>query len=263
MTILEKVYYNLLGASYENQKKIINTLINSLCEGKGKKVSRELRDLFDGYFESVDDLLNFKNLYQTFNSTQKRVSRRFTLKELMESVKDHHINNSDLRITQYFIYSSEEITDFAKKQEYMSFFKPQRVLDEEVKEFLTAYESLDEEKKVDYVDDITILYDRIRYFAFFRSIRVPIENSLLDQYRPIIESLIGIDMMTYYDSLYPKEQLSLIDNIVRMCHSLSDKEYLARKKEEMNGDPEYIRKLKKEAKSTCQFYRELEDLSEQ
>ena len=246
MTILEKIIDNFFGASYSAQKEIYNTMINSLDEPKFKHQRKDLNSTFAEYFETLENLLSFEELYKSFNSDKRRITRRFAIKALIEKAEWHHTDHSESNRERYFLYSSEGFTRSDKIRECLRYFKPQSISQEEVQEFLSTYANMDLESKSEFVEDMIFCYDRLHYF------NLPFNSNMLKQYKSIIQSMIGDDLMLYYDNLYPEEQISLIIEVVSKAKKLNTEEYVRRMKAEMANNPKYIRNLKKEAIYYCQ-----------
>lgn len=246
MAILEKIMDNFFGASYSDQKEIYSTMINSLDEPKFKHQRKDLNSTFAEYFETLENLLSFEELYKSFNSDKRRITRKFAIKALIEQAEWHHTDHSESNRGHYFIYSSEGFTKDDKIREYLRYFKPQSISEEEVREFLATYASMDLESKSEFVEDMTFSYDRLNYF------KLPCNSNILKHYKSIIQSMIGDDLMLYYDNLYPEEQIRLIIEVVNKAKKLNTEEFVSRMKAEMANKPKYIRNLKKEAKYYCQ-----------
>ena len=248
METIEFVKNNFLGMSYENQRIILETWMNFLNESKIKKISKKFNESFLRYLEKIDNLLLFKELYKSFNSDKKRLTRKIVLDELIKQVDNHHIDNSDKRIIEHFLYSSEEVTDLCKIEEYKRYFKPQAVSEELVQKFLIDYSNLSTDDKCNLIEETSLYYDRLSEFS------LPCSYNMLLDYRPIIQNIIGDDLIEYYDHLYSEEKIELIISVVTFFKKFEyDNDYYNEMILETKKDPKIIRNLKKEAISSCHY----------
>lgn len=246
METTEFIKNNFLGMSHESQRILLETLANTLNEFKKKKLSKKFNNVFLDYYEKINSLSSFKELYNSFNSDKRRLTRRIVLEELIKQVDNHHIDNSDKRIIQQFLYSSKKFTEQCKLEEYIRYFQPKNVSSEMVQKFLVEYSKLNIANKLNFIEEMNLYYDRLDCF------NLPISKNILREYRPIIQELIGDEFIEYYDCLHSKEQMKLIINVIDCFNWFKlDNNYYNRILLEMREDPKFIRKLKKEAIYSC------------
>ena len=246
METIEFVKNNFLGMSCENQRIVLENLLNSLEENKMKKLLKGFNKEFLDYFEKINDLLLFKEVYKSFNSDKRRLARKIVLDELIKQVDYHHIDNSDKRRIGQFIYSSEEFSDLCKIDECRRYFKQQFVSSELVQKFLVDYSNLSIERKGKFIEEMLLYYDRLSYFS------LPNSDNTRQEYRLIFQNLLGDELIEYYDALHSEEQMQLIIDVVDYFKWFKyDNNYYNGVISEMRKDSKFIRRLKKETIYSC------------
>lgn len=241
MDRIEFIKNNFLGISYHEQQQILEYLIAFLKTSKMKKMSKEFDDIFTNYLNKIKLLLEFKESYKKFNSDKRRLTRKILLEELKESAYNHHIDYSDERVKQHFCYSGEYYGEHKK------YFEVKPVSSDEVQKFLIDYSNLNMDEKCDFIKDMMFYYNRINQLS------LPSPNNMLDEYRPIIQSIIGDELMQYYNCLYTEEQMLLILKVVDEFKWFKyDADYYNRKLKTVKENPKIIRLLKEQTIDYCQ-----------
>ena len=183
----------------------------------------------------------FIKAYPTYNSDKRRLTRRKTFEELKDAAEEHHISNCDERVIQQFTYSEEYY------KETKRYFRPEPVTQEQIADFKTEYESLGINMKRDFIEDMLYAYQRINHLA------LPNQTSMLEAYKPIMLNILGEDLMSYYNKLYPSEQMNLIVRILDNYRWLKeDEEYYNTKVQRLKEKPKEIRLLKHQTLSACE-----------
>lgn len=240
MERIEFIKDNFLGISYYEQEQILEYLMTFLNQSKMKRLSKNFSDIFSEYLNKIKLLREFKESYKEFNSDKRRLTRKILLEELKEAVFNHHIDYSEERIKQYFYYSSEYYG------EYKKYFEAKSVSSDDVKNFLIDYSSLSVEEKYNFIEDMIFTYTRINKLS------LPYSNKMLDDYRPIIQSIIGDELIKYYNCLYPEEQMQLILKITdefKWCKQ--DVDYYNSMLKSIKENPKIVRLLKEETINCC------------
>lgn len=241
MERIEFIKDNFLGISYSNQEQILEYLMAFLNQSKKKKLSKDFSDNFSEYLNKIKLLREFKEAYKEFNSDKRRLTRKILLEKLKEVVYNHHIDYSEERIKQHFYYSSEYYG------EYKKYFEAESVSSNDVKNFLIDYSSLNFEEKCNFIEDMIFTYTRINQLS------LPSFNKTLDDYRPIIQSIIGDELIKYYNCLYPEEQMQLILKLTdEFKWYKQDIDYYNSKLKPIKENPKIIRLLKEETINCCQ-----------
>lgn len=241
MDTVEFIEDNFLGMSYKDQQLVLEYLMLSLKENRMRKLSRDFNDKFICYLEKLQSLFEFRDSYKDFNSDKRRLTRKIVLDELIETIESLRFYYSDDEIKRSFCFSSEYYG------EYKKYFEVKPVSSEVVQKFLIDYSNLDMAKKCDFIKDMIFYYDRINHLS------LPFPNNMLEDYRPIIQSLIGDELMEYYNLLYKEEQMRLIVRVAKeFLWFKRDNDYYNWKFSTVKEDPKIIRTLKKEAMSWCQ-----------
>lgn len=240
MSKKEFIIENFIGLPYQEQLNLLSYLNKSIKDFGTKKVIREFEQTFSYYQEKLYLLLGFLEEYPTYNSDKRRLTRKTAFEELKDIAYEHHISNCDERVIQQFGYSSEYYGETKK------YFKPQPATKEDVEEFKKEYERLNNNRKRDFIDDFIYAYQRIRY------LELPNQTHMLELYRPIIKEILGEDLMTYYDKLYPTEQMRYILDIIEDYRwSKIDEEYYNLKLKALSETPKVLRNLKQQTISAC------------
>ena len=183
----------------------------------------------------------FIKAYPTYNSDKRRLTRRKTFEELKDAAEEHHISNCDERVIQQFTYSEEYY------KETKRYFRPEPVTQEQIADFKTEYESLSINMKRDFIEDMLYAYQRINHLA------LPNQTSMIEAYKPIMLNILGEVLMTYYNKLYPSEQMNLIVRILDDYRWLKeDEEYYNIKAQRLKEKPKEIRLLKHQTLSACE-----------
>ena len=183
----------------------------------------------------------FIKAYPTYNSDKRRLTRRKTFEELKDAAEEHHISNCDERVIQQFAYSGEYY------EETKRYFRPEPVTQEQITDFKTEYESLSINMKRDFIEDMLYAYQRINHLA------LPNQTSMIEAYKPIMLNILGEDLMSYYNKLYPSEQMNLIVRILDNYRWLKeDEEYYNIKVRNLKEKPNKIRLLKHQTLSACE-----------
>ena len=183
----------------------------------------------------------FIKAYPTYNSDKRRLTRRKNFEELKDAAEEHHISNCDERVIQQFAYSEEYY------KETKRYFRPESVTQQQIADFKTEYESLSINMKRDFIEDMLYAYQRINHLA------LPNQTSMLEAYKPIMLNILGEDLMSYYNKLYPSEQMSLIVRILDNYRWLKDdEEYYNIKVRNLKEKPNKIRLLKHQTLSACE-----------
>lgn len=243
MSKREYILDNFLGMSYQAQVNMIEYLDTSIREWGTNRVIREFSETFSDYQEKLRLLLEFKDAYPEFNSDRRRLTRKKALDELKESAFEHHISNSDERVKGQFIFSGRYYNE-AKR-----YYETRPVSPEEVQEFLTEYEQLSTKAKREFIEELIFAYQRINH------LELPNPETMLEEYKPIILSIIGKELMPYYNKLYKEEQLRLILNIVEDYRWFKiDEDYYNRKVNRLKDRPKVIRLTKQETLKCCKDY---------
>ena len=183
----------------------------------------------------------FIKAYPTYNSNKRRLTRRKTFEELKDAAEEHHISNCDERVIQQFTYSEEYY------KETKRYFRPEPVTQQQITDFKTEYESLSINMKRDFIEDMLYAYQRINHLA------LPNQTSMIEAYKPIMLNILGEVLMTYYNKLYPSEQMNLIVRILDDYRWLKeDEEYYNIKAQRLKEKPKEIRLLKHQTLSACE-----------
>ena len=91
------------------------------------------------------------------------------------------------------------------------------------------------------------LYNRINKLS------LPVPDNMIDDYRPIIQSIIGDELMEYYNCLYNEEKMQLILELVNEFKWFKiDANYYNSDLKTLKENPKIIRVLKKETIDYCQ-----------
>ena len=241
----EHILENFIGMSHEEQLNLINYLEKSVKEWGTNRIVREFESTFGRYQEKLELLLGFIKAYPTYNSDKRRLTRRKTFEELRDAAENHHISNCDERVIQQFAYSGEYYGETKR------YFRPEPVTQEQINDFKTEYESLSINMKRDFIEDMLFAYQRINH------LELPNQTPMLELYKPTMLNILGEDLMTYYDKLYPSEQMRLIVRILDDYRWLKeDEEYYNIKVQNLKERPKEIRLQKQQTIATCKNYLE-------
>ncbi len=236
----EYILENFIGMSHIDQLNLINYLEKSVKEWGTNRIVREFENTFGRYQEKLELLLGFIKAYPTYNSDKRRLTRRKTFEELRDAAEDHHISNCDERVIQQFAYSAEYYGETKR------YFKPEPVTKEQIDEFKAEYESLSTNMKRDFIEDMIFAYQRINHLD------LPNQTPMIEAYKPIIFNILGEDLMSYYDKLYPSEQMRLIVRILDDYRWLKeDEEYYNIKLKKLKEKPKEIRLQKRQTLAAC------------
>lgn len=237
----EHILENFIGMSHIDQLNLINYLEKSVKEWGTNRIVREFESTFGRYQEKLELLLGFIKAYPTYNSDKRRLTRRKTFEELKDAAEEHHISNCDERVIQQFTYSGEYYGETKR------YYRPEPVTQEQIADFKTEYESLSINMKRDFIEDMLFAYQRINHLA------LPNQTSMIEAYKPIMLSILGEDLMSYYNKLYPSEQMNLIVRILDDYRWLKeDEEYYNIKVRNLKEKPKEIRLLKHQTLSACE-----------
>lgn len=240
MSKKEFILENFIGLPYQEQLKLLSYLNQSVKDFGTKKVIREFENTFSYYQEKLYLLLGFLEEYPTYNSDKRRLTRKKAFEELKEITFEHHISNCDDKVTAQFGYSSEYYGETKR------YFKPQPATKDDAEEFKKEYETLNNNRKRDFIDDFICAYQRIRY------LELPNYNQMLELYRPILNNILGDDLMTYYDKLYPTEQMRYILDIIEDYRWYKiDEDYYNLKLQALKETPKVLRHLKQQTIEIC------------
>ena len=244
MKRIEFIQDNFLGMSYCVQIKVIEYLKESSKEYGPKRISREFNDVFDDYLKKLKLLLELKEVYPEFNSDKRRLTRKILLENFRDLDFAHHHSYSDENIKNRHYYSGDYYGEGEK------YFDAQQVSEEEVKEFSIEYSNLSISQKRKFIEDMTFYYNRVNYF-----LKLPYPDKMIEAYKPIIQNLLGDDLMEYYNKLYKTEQIELILSLVNEFKWFKyDENNYRYKLNAVKENPIIIRKLKKETIDYCQRY---------
>ena len=239
---IEFIKDNFLGMSYLNQIQVIEYLKESSKECGPKRISREFDKAFEDYLEKLKSLLEFKEEYPKFNSDKRRLTRKILLENFRDLDFDHHYIYSDEEIKNRYYYSG----DYYKEGE--KYFDAKPISEDVVKDFLTEYSNLSIPQKKEFIEDMTFYYNRVNYF-----LKLPYPDKMIESYKPIIQNILGDDLIEYYDKLYKTEQIILILRLVDEFRWFkNDTDYYKRKNQNVKENPQIIRILKKEIIEYCQ-----------
>ena len=241
----EYILENFIGMSHIDQLNLINYLEKSVKEWGTNRIVREFECTFGRYQEKLELLLGFIKAYPTYNSDKRRLTRRKTFEELRDAAENHHISNCDERVIQQFAYSGEYYGETKR------YFRPEPVTETQIEDFKTEYESLSINMKRDFIEDMLFAYHRIN------RLELPNQTPMLELYKPTMLNILGEDLMTYYDKLYPSEQMRLIVRILDDYRWLKeDEEYYNIKLTALKEKPKVLRNLKQQTIATCKNYLE-------
>jgi len=237
METIEFVKNNFLGMSHENQKIVLNTLLNTLNENKMEKLLKKFNINFDYYYQKINKLLLFKESYKNFNDDERTLAKYKALKELKQQIDNHDtVDYSEEKLGQQFLYLHRKI------EKYISYFRPKIVSLEMVHKFLTEYSKLTIDNKCKLIEEMILYYDDLNFST------LPAPKNILKEYRPIIQNMIGDKHIECYDYLFPEEQIRLIMEVVDYFEMFKyDNEYYNKMIMEVRDDSK-VRKIKIEAK---------------
>lgn len=237
METIEFVKNNFLGMSHENQKIVLNTLLNTLNENKMEKLLKKFNINFDDYYQRINKLLLFKESYKNFNDDERTLAKYKALKELKQQIDNHDtVDYSEEKLGQQFLYLNRKI------EKYISYFWPESVSLEMVHKFLIEYSKLTIDNKCKLIEEMILYYDDLNFSA------LPAPQNILKEYRPIIQNMIGDKHIGYYDYLFPEEQIRLIMEVIDYFEMFKyDNEYYNKMIMEVRDDSK-VRKIKIEAK---------------
>lgn len=236
----DNILENFLGMSYTNQIKVIEHLMTSVNIWGTNRVVREYNETFGDYLEKLKLLLSFKEEYNDFNSDKRRLTRKIVLDELKDAAQEHKMYYSEDAVRSQFAYSSEYYGETKR------YFEAKLVSTEEVNEFIEEYDSLNINQKRDFIEDMIFAYQRINHLP------LPNSSEMLDNYKQIIQSLLGEELMIYYDKLFPVEKMRIILRVINEFKWFKiDEDYYNYKYKSVKENPKIIRLTKKETLSYC------------
>lgn len=251
MTILDKISENLLGLSFDNQIELLQIIHETINELQDKDLENFFKMIFLPHQEKLTMLLEFKDNYQRHNSDLRRIIRKTALTNIIDVISYHHIDNSEEREKGHFLYTSEELTSYNRTLEYKRFFMPTEIEESEYEYFKYYYSKLTPSQKKQFIQSMLEKYNRLRNYVF----SLAGYKKMNEEYRPLITSIIGEDMMQYYDQLFPKEQFNLIRKTVDdTAYILEENEYYTSLLVESKNNPTLIRQLKKRVESESGFF---------
>lgn len=241
MKQIEFIEENFLGMSYTDQIKVIEYLMSFLRDNKIRKLTREFDNTFEDYLEKLKSLLSFKVKYQEFNSDKRRLFRKIVLEKLQAIAFEHRLYYSDEGVRERFIYTSEYYG------EYKRYFEAKQITCEEVQNILTDFSNLTSKAKIEFINEMIFAYSRIN------RLKLPYPEPMLNEYKSIIQNLLGEELMIYYDKLFTKEKMELILELVTEFRLFNhDEDYYNYKLNTTKENPQIIRLLKRETINRCQ-----------
>lgn len=241
MKKIEFIQDNFLGMPYSNQIQVIEYLKESASECCKKRISKEFSDVFDDYLEKLKLLYEFKEVYPQFNSDKRRLIRKILLENFRNLDLEHHYRYSDEFVKNNRYYSGDYYEEGKK------YFDAQQVDEKDIKDFLIEYNNLSRAEKTEFIEDMIFYYRRVNRF-----LDLPYPDKMIETYQPIIEDILGKDLMEYYNKLYKAEQLELILSLANEYKWLkNDKDSYEYKLNTTKENPIIIRTLKKETIECC------------
>ena len=241
MKKIEFIQDNFLGMPYSNQIQVIEYLKESTSECCKKRISKEFSDVFDDYLEKLKLLYEFKEVYPQFNSDKRRLIRKILLENFRNLDLEHHYRYSDEFVKNNRYYSGDYYEEGKK------YFDAQEVDEKDIKDFLIEYNNLSRTEKTEFIEDMIFYYRRVNHF-----LDLPYPDKMIETYQPIIEDILGKDLIEYYNKLYKVEKLELILSLINEYKWFkNDEDYYNYKLNTTKENPIIIRTLKKETIESC------------
>lgn len=237
----ELVLNNFLGLDLKLQQKIIKLLLSVFDERKNKKLAREFDDKFSEYYIKLERLIAFKDEYDKFNSNKRRLMRKIMLNEFEDIVYFHHHDYSEENTFQRFRYFSPEVLSFDREKENNRYFNPQVLSEDIVEDFIKKFNNLSIFDKFEFIEDMCFNYSRLAFF------NMPVSKRIVVEYRDLIKMVLGDDLITYFDKLYPEEQMECILKSLSNLERYDSKEVINKNVEDLQ-----IGKIKRKVINECE-----------